>query len=112
MMKTLIRLTWEALFLSEGPYAEMHGDSNPMLRGLVLVILIALAVALAGLVGTRLTKGRPRSPNGVAARRQLTSGDVGAVGAQPPRRRPDEQSCLAGLLRNDSSWDRPSPADD
>jgi hypothetical protein len=54
MMKTLIRLAWEALFLSEGPYAEMHDDSNPMLRGLVLVILIALAVALAGLVGTAL----------------------------------------------------------
>ena len=42
MMKTLIRLAWEALFLSEDPYAEMHDDSNPMLRGLVLVILIAL----------------------------------------------------------------------
>ncbi|MCK4314851.1 MAG: hypothetical protein KAX24_03680, partial [Anaerolineae bacterium] len=54
MMKTLIRLAWEALFLSESPYAEMHDDSNPMLRGLVLVILIALAVALAGLVGTTL----------------------------------------------------------
>ncbi len=26
MMKTLIRLAWEALFLSEGPYAEMHDD--------------------------------------------------------------------------------------
>lgn len=53
-MKTLIRLAWEALFLSEGPYAEMHDDSNPMLHGLVLVVLIALAVALAGLVGTAL----------------------------------------------------------
>jgi len=53
-MKALIRLAWKALFLSEAPYAEMHNDSNPMLHGLVLVVLVALAVALAGLVGTAL----------------------------------------------------------
>ncbi|MDY6874609.1 MAG: Yip1 family protein [Chloroflexota bacterium] len=53
-MKRLIRLAWEALFLSKEPYAEMHDDSNPMLHGLALVILIALVVTLAGLVGTTL----------------------------------------------------------
>ena len=53
-MKALIRLAWEALFLSEEPYAEMREVSNPALRGLGIVVLIAVAVALAGLVGTTL----------------------------------------------------------
>ena len=53
-MKALIRLAWEALFLSEAPYAEMRDDSTPLVRGLVLVALVALAVALVGLVGTVL----------------------------------------------------------
>ena len=53
-MKALIRLAWEALFLSEAPYAEVREGSNPALRGLGLVVLVALAVALVGLVGTAL----------------------------------------------------------
>ena len=53
-MKTLIRLAWEALFLSEEPYAEMHDSPNAVLRGLGLVVLVALAVALVGLVGGTL----------------------------------------------------------
>jgi hypothetical protein len=53
-MKAMIRLAWEALFLSEEPYAEMRGGSKPALRGLGLVALVAVAVALAGLVGTAL----------------------------------------------------------
>ncbi len=53
-MKTLIRLAWEALFLSEEPYAEMRDSPNAVLRGLGLVVLVALAVALVGLVGGTL----------------------------------------------------------
>jgi hypothetical protein len=53
-MKKLIRLAWDALFLSETPYAEMREGTNPALYGLGLVVLIALAVALVGLVGTAL----------------------------------------------------------
>ncbi|MBL7064462.1 MAG: YIP1 family protein [Anaerolineae bacterium] len=53
-MKALIRLAWEALFLSEASYAEMRDVSNPVPRGLVIVVLIAVAVALVGLVGTTL----------------------------------------------------------
>jgi hypothetical protein len=53
-MKKWIRLVWEALFLSEASYAEMHEKANPALYGLALVALIALAVALVGLVGTTL----------------------------------------------------------
>lgn len=53
-MKTLIRLAWEALFLKEEPYGEMRDNPSPALRGLGFVALLALAVALAGLVGTAL----------------------------------------------------------
>jgi hypothetical protein len=53
-MKTLIRLAWEALFLSEEPYAEMRDSPNAVLRGLGLVALVALVVALVGLVGRTL----------------------------------------------------------
>ncbi|MCK5639268.1 MAG: YIP1 family protein [Gammaproteobacteria bacterium] len=53
-MKALIRLGWEALFLSEKPYAEIRESSNPALRGLGFIALVALAVALVGLVGTAL----------------------------------------------------------
>ena len=53
-MKALIRLAWEGLFLSEAPYAEIRDGSNLVLRGLGLVVLVALAVALVGLAGTAL----------------------------------------------------------
>ena len=56
-MKTLIRLAWEALFLREEPYGEMRDSPSPTLRGVGLVALLALAVALAGLVGTALEWG-------------------------------------------------------
>jgi len=51
-MKAMMRLAWDALFLSEEPYAEMRECSNSALRGLGLVVLVALVVALAGLVAT------------------------------------------------------------
>lgn len=53
-MKAMIRLAWEALFLREEPYAHMRDDANPVVRGLILVLLVAAAVALVGLVGTTL----------------------------------------------------------
>jgi len=53
-MKALIRLAWEALFLSEAPCVEMRESSNPALRGLGLIVLVAVAVALVGLAGTAL----------------------------------------------------------
>lgn len=54
-MKERVRLVWEALFLSEAPYAEMRDGSNPVLRGVAIIALVAVAVALVGLVGTTLT---------------------------------------------------------
>jgi hypothetical protein len=51
-IKALIRMVWDALLLAEHPYGEMREQPNPVLRGLVIVILIGLAVPLLGLVGT------------------------------------------------------------
>jgi hypothetical protein len=53
-MKDLIRLAWNALFLHPAPYAQMIDRQRPFVGGLVLVVGIAVAVALAGLVGTTL----------------------------------------------------------
>jgi hypothetical protein len=53
-MRKLIRLAWAALFLNEGPYAEMRDSPDVVLRGLGLVLVVAVAVALVGLVGTTL----------------------------------------------------------
>lgn len=53
-MSDLLRLCWNAFFLNEAPYAEMREGPNPVPRGLMIVVLIAVAVALVGLVGTVL----------------------------------------------------------
>lgn len=52
MIKELALWMWNALFLKEAPYLNMGRVERPAVRGLVLVVLIALIGALAGLVGT------------------------------------------------------------
>jgi hypothetical protein len=51
-VKDLIRNVVEAFFLNESPYVEMREGPNPVLRGLLIIILVAVVVALFGLVGT------------------------------------------------------------
>jgi hypothetical protein len=51
-VKDLIRNVVEAFFLNESPYVEMREGPNPVLRGLLTIILVAVVVALLGLVGT------------------------------------------------------------
>ena len=53
-VQALIKLGWEALFLHPAPFINLREDPNPALRGLTLVVLIAVLVALGGLVGTAL----------------------------------------------------------
>ncbi len=53
-MKALIQPVWEALFLSETPYADMRAHPNPVRRGLGTILLIAVIAALVGLIGTAL----------------------------------------------------------
>lgn len=53
-MKDLIRQVWDALFLNEPAFAEMRDGPSPALRGLGIVVVVALAVALTGLIGSTL----------------------------------------------------------
>ncbi len=53
-MSDLLGLCWNAFFLSETPYAKTCASSNPALRGLGTIVLVAVIVALVGLVGTTL----------------------------------------------------------
>lgn len=49
-----LRLGWNALFFREEAYEEMQGTANPVVKGLVLILIVGLAVALFNLVGTAL----------------------------------------------------------
>lgn len=49
-----LRLGWDALLLKEDAYEKMRADASPVVRGLVLIIIVGLAVALFGLVGDLL----------------------------------------------------------
>lgn len=49
-----IHLAWDALFLDEAAYAEAQDRAAPVLFGLKVVVAIAVAVALVGLIGTAL----------------------------------------------------------
>jgi hypothetical protein len=49
-----LRLGWNALLLKEEAYEEMRGAANPVLKGLVLIAVVGLVIALLNLVGTAL----------------------------------------------------------
>ncbi|MCP4536962.1 MAG: YIP1 family protein [Chloroflexi bacterium] len=66
-MSDLFRLCWNAFFLSETPYAETRESPNSVLRGLGTIILVALVVALVGLVGTTLEWASTPNMNEVQA---------------------------------------------
>jgi hypothetical protein len=49
-----LRLGWNALLLKEEAYEEMRETANPVVKGLVLIVVIGLVIALPNLVGTGL----------------------------------------------------------
>jgi len=49
-----LRLGWNALLLKEDAYEEMRADANPVVKGLILIVVVGLIVALFGLVGNIL----------------------------------------------------------
>ncbi|MFN2220134.1 MAG: YIP1 family protein [Anaerolineae bacterium] len=46
-----LRLGWDALLLKEGAYEKMRADASPVVKGLVLIVIVGVAIALLGLVG-------------------------------------------------------------
>jgi hypothetical protein len=49
-----LRLGWDALLLKEDAYEEMRADTNPVVKGLILIVVVGVIVALFGLVGSIL----------------------------------------------------------
>lgn len=47
-------LLWDALFLQRSAYARMRDDDNPFVEGLFLLVVLGVAIALAGVVGATL----------------------------------------------------------
>ncbi|MFN2255689.1 MAG: YIP1 family protein [Candidatus Promineifilaceae bacterium] len=48
-------LLWEALFLQPEPYAAMRNQEKPVRKGLVILIVLGLVLALATFIGSILT---------------------------------------------------------
>ena len=46
-----LRLGWNALLLKDEAYEEMRIDPNPVVKGLILIVVVGVAIALLGLVG-------------------------------------------------------------
>lgn len=47
-----LRLGWKALLFQEEAYEEMRAAPNPVVKGLILIVVVGLVVALLNLVGT------------------------------------------------------------
>lgn len=50
-----IGLLWEALFLQPQPYAAMRDRQNPAGKGVVILVILGLLLALAAFIGALLT---------------------------------------------------------
>lgn len=50
-----LTLLWEAMFLQPEPYAVMRDRKNPAAKGLVILIILGLFLALAAFIGSLLT---------------------------------------------------------
>jgi hypothetical protein len=49
-----IGLLWHALFLDRQAYATLRDEESPVSRGLIILLILGLAIALAGIIGTTL----------------------------------------------------------
>jgi hypothetical protein len=49
-----LRLGWNALLFKEEAYEEMSESANPVVKGLILIVVVGVVIALFNLVGTGL----------------------------------------------------------
>ena len=49
-----LRLGWNALLFKEDAYEEMRGADNPVVKGLILILIVGVVIALLGVVGTAI----------------------------------------------------------
>jgi hypothetical protein len=71
-MKRILNWAWRGLFLDPDVYEEMRQDNNPFVEGLFLIVVVAVIVAIAGLIGTSLEL--LSSPSAVALQETVMEG--------------------------------------
>jgi hypothetical protein len=49
-----LRLGWDALLFKESAYEEMRAADNPVVKGLIWIVVVGVVIALCGLIGTGL----------------------------------------------------------
>jgi hypothetical protein len=49
-----LRLGWNALLFREDAYEEMKVSANPVVKGLILIVIVGIVIALCNLIGTGL----------------------------------------------------------
>jgi hypothetical protein len=49
-----LRLGWDALLFKESAYEEMSTADNPVVKGLIWIIVVGVVIAVCGLIGTGL----------------------------------------------------------
>ncbi len=71
-MKRILNWAWRGLFLDPDAYQEMRQDNNPFVEGLFLIVVVAVIVAVAGLIGTSIE--RLASPSAAAIQDTVLQG--------------------------------------
>jgi hypothetical protein len=60
-----LRLGWNALLFKEDAYEEMRAAASPVVKGLILIIVVGIIIALFGLVGTALEIASTPDPGAI-----------------------------------------------
>ena len=47
-----LRLGWNALFFKEDAYEQMRTSPNPVVKGLILIVVVGVIIALCNIIGT------------------------------------------------------------
>lgn len=71
-MKRILNWAWRGLFLDPDVYEEMRQDNNPFVEGLFLIVVVAVIVAIVGVIGT--TMAWLSAPNPVALQETVMRG--------------------------------------
>lgn len=71
-MKRILNWAWRGLFLDPDVYEEMRQDNNPFVEGLFMIVVVAVLVAVVGLVGTVISG--LAAPNPVAVQAAVLQG--------------------------------------
>jgi hypothetical protein len=60
-----LRLGWNAMLFKENAYEEMRLSASPVVKGLILIIVVGVIIALFGLVGTAVEIASTPDPGAI-----------------------------------------------